>query len=240
METLRRGSTLALTACLLFAPVAVADSGDRSGKTDAPGESTAQVDSSPTAPPRWSETAPLAPMRSESSDGGVFEIAGAGLPCASDADRADNDPCTDDLCLDALWTHAPECLVNDDCDDNNVCTIDECIDGCCESRPQCFGHDDCDENFICDYNCCIRCPSCHDIRRMWVRCRRGRVQVGLLLRNEDCIGNTLTLDVGGTPVECEVDRQATGCRLKGVCGDVTVCVSSPDCPELCESVSCRR
>jgi hypothetical protein len=173
----------------------------------------------------------------EAGHGLAVEVGG----CGSDADCDDTDPCATDTCVDGRCSNEAECTVDSDCDDFNVCTMDECIDGCCEIRPQCFGSDDCPENHDCVYNCCSRCPGCHQILRVRTRCRRGHLKVVAILRNEDCDGNRMTIEVDGEPSECEVRGRIARCDVRRVReSDTTVCVTGPDCPEHCYDVQCGR
>lgn len=71
-----------------------------------------------------------------------------GVDCLSDSQCNDDNPCTDDECVDNTCRFMPvsdgsyddfycfdgevaECLEDDDCDDNNICTYDICGDGVC-------------------------------------------------------------------------------------------------------------
>lgn len=182
------------------------------------------------------DDAPSAPSAATTEDA---SSAAGGPACSSDADCDDGDDCTVDLCARGVCAFEAECETDADCDDENVCTIDECIGGCCEVRPQCFGDDDCGEGFRCEYNCCIRCPTCHEIRRVRSRCRGGRLTFVVVLRDEMCDGNTITIDVDGELVDCDVRGRVARCRARRVRKNATVCVVSPDCPEFCYDVSCE-
>ena len=82
-----------------------------------------------------------------------------GIPCSSD-----DNPCTDDLCLNGECTHATVagcqvCWNDGDCDDINPCTLDTCeIDGCentlISDCVACTQDDDCDDGDPCTVDSC--------------------------------------------------------------------------------------
>jgi len=198
-------------------------------------ESPASADLAEGDTTQWGAKSTYASMINRTASADALVGAGA---CTDDADCADEDPCSLGSCVENSCVYVPECVADEECDDNNVCTIDECIGGCCETRPQCFANTDCGENERCEYNCCIRCPSCLDVRGLWTRCRRGRLSVVVLLRDDRCNGNTLMLDVAGRAVECDVRGRLAVCSTKGTRGPNTVCIAEPDCPDRCQEVTC--
>ena len=85
--------------------------------------------------------------------------------CASDADCADADPCTADVCdlaagfcLPKIWDPAC-CRTNDECDDGNPCNVERCVAARCRFSPNlvagcCMGGADCDDADPCTVDGC--------------------------------------------------------------------------------------
>ncbi len=72
------------------------------------------------------------------------------VPCTTDADCADPDACTTDVCVDGVCQHQPIvgcCNADGQCDDGDNCTLDACVNHACahENIPGCCNMDaDCD------------------------------------------------------------------------------------------------
>jgi len=102
--------------------------------------------------------------------------------CVVDADCADEDACTADLCLTNVCEHQPIagcCNTNEQCEDGDVCTRDACtnhvctfenIPTCCSADAQCADANDCTldacVNFECQHatvpGCCLTDGECND------------------------------------------------------------------------------
>ena len=69
-------------------------------------------------------------------------------PCTSDAECADTNPCTDDVCSGGLCTHPNNTAP---CNDNNACTTgDTCTGGLCVGGPP----PSCDDGDVCTTDSC--------------------------------------------------------------------------------------
>lgn len=80
--------------------------------------------------------------------------------CLGHSDCDDNDPCTEDLCLNGTCSHNP---VN--CDDGNICTDDYCDGGCKhEKKPGCCNSDaECDDKNPCTKDQCLSHVCVHNV-----------------------------------------------------------------------------
>lgn len=85
-------------------------------------------------------------------------------PCATDADCADDDPCTVDTCTAEGCQHTPEpawacCATDADCDDGVTCTADVCAARRCyhdrSSNRCCVVDGDCDDEDACTLDVCV-------------------------------------------------------------------------------------
>lgn len=88
----------------------------------------------------------------------------AGESCSTDADCADGNGCTTDICFDSQCVHkgisgcTTECDIDLDCFDMDPCTTDLCVEMLCEHEPRevcCESDADCDDGDGCTTDTCI-------------------------------------------------------------------------------------
>ena len=81
--------------------------------------------------------------------------------CVKAAECPDDDPCTEDLCIDEACVHHPKpgcCVKNAQCDDGSPCTADTCVGNFCEHALQpgcCVSDAQCDDGLPCTADFCI-------------------------------------------------------------------------------------
>ncbi len=137
--------------------------------------------------------------------------------CTSDADCADVDACTTDVCVNGDCQHQPIagcCNTDGQCDDGNACTLDSCANHACthEVSPACCNTDaECTDGNDCTTDFCIN----H-------LCQREAV-AGCCLSDADCDDtNACTADVCVNLV-CEHQPVAGCCNDDAQCDDGNAC-----------------
>jgi len=168
------------------------------------------------------------------------------VDCTNDGQCDDNNPCTNDACVDTYCQHDPicECCVNNaDCDDSDPCTNDTCVSNTCQNEPIsncCQTDDDCEDNQECRNNVCVIAdctsdPQCDDGNPCTDdACVNNSCQYSD--NNDSCNDNDpCTTDDECSNGECQGTLEPLCCQTDDDCGQDQECrnnrcVGDKECP----------
>lgn len=180
--------------------------------------------------------------------------------CITDAECADADACTADVCVNGDCLHTPVagcCNMDGECDDGNACTVDLCANHACayEIVPACcLLNGECDDanactvdvcvNFVCEHQpvaaCCNADGECDDgdacTRDACVdfACIHEIVPACCHLDSECADGNDCTLDTCVNNV-CMYENVPACCTLDADCTDTNECTLDVCLNHLCRN-----
>lgn len=148
--------------------------------------------------------------------------------CITDADCADVDACTSDVCVGGICEHQPIavcCNADEECIDGDACTEDLCVNhvcthgpvpGCCSTDAECVDADACTRdlcvNHVCTHDpipaCCNTDAECADAEAC---------------TTDVCVGNV-----------CEHQSIPGCCNTTAECADTNDCTFDACVNHLCE------